>query len=337
MGMFKLHEAGKEISSADRQEWADWLPPKPLFLPLKDADGKHLGTLLLARDEDWDEGTTAILQRLTDIYAFAWAAKHRPTPLSQWRHRLTSLPRWKRMVAAGICLVLIFPVRLSVLAQAEIVPSDPAVIRAPLDGVIETVRVQPTLDPLLRDRAGVVQEDLRKDKAELAALVAEANRLAILAPMDGRVLDILPGMKPGDWFSPRQKLGIVLGNSAPIAVAYLAEEELARIQEGAVATFSPHALESASRHGRVQRIDPSPAKTLPDGALASVHGGDIPARVSGQNIIPDGAITRVTITLEGPPPAHEEIGIIAIRAESSSFIGRLARSIMVVLIREWGA
>ncbi|CDK99144.1 conserved protein of unknown function [Magnetospirillum gryphiswaldense MSR-1 v2] len=174
--MFKLHEAGKEISSAEREEWADWLPPKPLFLPLKDADGKRLGTLLLARDEDWDEGTTAIVQRLTDAYAFAWAAKHQSAPLSQWRHRLTSLPRWKRIVAAGILLALIFPVRLSVLASAEIVPSDPAVIRAPLEGVIELVRAQPNQSVVAGDVLFELDRTTIAGKLEVAAKVLDTAK-----------------------------------------------------------------------------------------------------------------------------------------------------------------
>lgn len=141
--IFKAHEAGKEMSAADREEWAEWLPSKPLFLPLTDVDGNRLGTLLLAREEEWDEGVSVLLQRLADVYAFAWAAKHRPAPLSQWRRRLTALPRWKWIVAVAILLVLIIPVRLSVLAPSEIVPSDPAVVRAPLEGVIESVAVRP--------------------------------------------------------------------------------------------------------------------------------------------------------------------------------------------------
>lgn len=141
--VFKSHEAGREMSAADQQEWADWLPANPLFLRLVDADEKRLGTLLLARDEEWDQGTQALLQRLVDAYAFAWEAKHRPAPLSRWRHRLAAMPRWKWAVLAAIVLILLFPVRLSVLAPAEIVPAAPAVIRAPLDGVIETVRVTP--------------------------------------------------------------------------------------------------------------------------------------------------------------------------------------------------
>lgn len=194
-----------------------------------------------------------------------------------------------------------------------------------------------TLDSFLRERIGIAQEDMRKAQAEMAALDAEQARLAVIAPMDGTVLDLLPAIQPGDWLSPRQKLGLVIGDAPPVAVAYVAEDDLSRIQGGAQATFTPNALESPSRDGRVQRIEPSPAKALTDGALASIHGGDIPSYVSGQTIVPEAAITRVTIPLDGVPPDHEQMGTITIDAERSSLVGRLARSVMVVLIREWGA
>lgn len=193
------------------------------------------------------------------------------------------------------------------------------------------------LDPSIRDRASVVHEDLKKAQAELAALQAESARLALVAPMDGMIFDILPDIRPGDWLSPRQKLGLLRGNGGPVAIAYLAEDEIGRIGDGAEATFVPNALEDVYRSGRVTRIAPSPAKTLPDGALASIHGGSIPSRVSGQDIVPEGAFTRVTIALDGQPPPLEMMGTVSVAAERSSLIGRLARSVMIVLIREWGA
>lgn len=194
-----------------------------------------------------------------------------------------------------------------------------------------------TLDPLLRDRVGVAQEDLRKAQAEMAAIEAEEARLKVTAPMDGTVFDILPAIAPGDWLSPRQKLGLVVADTVPLAIAYVAEDDLARILDGSPATFTPRFLERPSRHGRIQRIDPSPSRTLADDALASIHGGGIPSYVSDQNIIPEGAFTRVTVLLDGPPPDHEEMGTVTIDAERSSLIGRFARAVMVVLIREWGA
>lgn len=141
--VFRAVEARGEITPADRVEWSEWLPAHPLFLPLADADGKRLGTLLLAREEPWGEGETALAMRLAVTFSFAWAARARLSPLASWRTRLTGVPRWKWKVAVAAFLLLIFPVRLSVLAPAEIVPSDPAVIRSPLDGVIEAVLVRP--------------------------------------------------------------------------------------------------------------------------------------------------------------------------------------------------
>jgi len=211
-----------------------------------------------------------------------------------------------------------------------------AAIQARMDG--KTAELQAaTLDPSLRDRAGVAQEDLRKAQAEMAALEAETIRLAVVAPMNGRLFDLLPAMQPGDWLSPRQKLGLVVADVPPVAIAYVSEDCLARIRDGATATFTPKTLESPSRGGFIQAIAPSPAKTLPDGALASIHGGTIPSRVSGQNIVPETTITRVNIILEGSLPDHEQMGVVNIDAERSSLIGRFVRSVMVVLIREWGA
>lgn len=174
--VFRAVEAGRELEACDRAEWADWLPPKPLFLPLTDADGNRLGTLLLVRDKDWDENVTAVLQRLADAYAFAWAAKHRPAPLSQWRQRLTAMPRWKWRVTATALLVLIFPVRLSVLAPAEIVPAKPAVIRAPLEGVIETVRVTPNQTVAAGDVLFDLDHTTIAGKQEVAAKALDTAR-----------------------------------------------------------------------------------------------------------------------------------------------------------------
>ena len=131
------------LSGPDALEWSEWLPPHALLLPLKDRDGKRLGTLLFARDEEWGEQDVALLTRATEFYAYAWTVLHRPSPITHWRAKLTAIPKWRLKLAAGIVLALLFPVRLSVLAPAEVVAHDPAVIRSPLDGVIEKVHVRP--------------------------------------------------------------------------------------------------------------------------------------------------------------------------------------------------
>lgn len=193
-----------------------------------------------------------------------------------------------------------------------------------------------TLDPSFRERSGIAQEDLRQAQAELAALEAESARLTLVAPMDGTVVDLLPDMRPGDWLSPHQKLSSVVTGAAAVAIAYVAEDDLSRIASGAKATFTPRQLERRTQDGQVERIDPSPAKTIIDAALSSIHHGPIPSRVSGKQIVPEGAYTRVTIRLDPTSLPREAMGTVNITAERSSMVGRLFRSVMVVLVREWG-
>jgi multidrug resistance efflux pump len=132
-----------DLTGVDGAEWSDWLPSCALLLPLKDRDGKRLGTLLLARGEVWSEQEVALLTRAADFYGHAWAILHRPSPMTEWKRKLTTTPKWRLKLAAGFVLALLIPVRLSVLAPAEVVAHDPAVIRSPLEGVIERVQVRP--------------------------------------------------------------------------------------------------------------------------------------------------------------------------------------------------
>jgi multidrug resistance efflux pump len=132
-----------DLDGADAEEWAEWLPPHALLLPFKDRGGKRQGTLLLAREKEWGEQEVALLGRASDFYGYAWAVLHRPSPVTEWKQKIRSIPRYRLKLAAGIALALMFPVRLSVLAPAEVVAHAPAVIRSPMDGVIEKVHVRP--------------------------------------------------------------------------------------------------------------------------------------------------------------------------------------------------
>jgi len=106
----------------------------------------------------------------------------------QWRAlwRLRGL-RWTLIVL----LVLFFPVRLTVIAPGELVPSDPAVIRAPLDGVIDKVLVQPnqavkTGDLLFAFDRITIANRLSVSEQALATIEAEYRQVAQQALFDGK-------------------------------------------------------------------------------------------------------------------------------------------------------
>jgi putative peptide zinc metalloprotease protein len=211
-----------------------------------------------------------------------------------------------------------------------------AIIAARLVGKsaeLEAVR----LDPFGRERLSALTEELSRLGSEKAALDAEAERLTITAPHAGVFLDPLPDLKTGAWLSPKQQLGLIRADGATIATAYVAEDDLERIGEGGEARFIPHGLDHAGLNGRVLSIDRNPVKILTDPALASLHGGDIPVRVSGQILVPQGSFFRVSIRLDGPAPDLKLIGHARISGQGQSLIGRTIRAALVVLVREWGA
>lgn len=115
-----------------KAQWSEWLPPHAAVVPAGE------GVLLFARDEPFAPEELALLERLADLTGMARAA------LLPKRLKLP-LPRGRRKwgLAAAAVLVLLFPVTGSVLAPAEGVAAHPIVVRAPLDGVVDSIAVQP--------------------------------------------------------------------------------------------------------------------------------------------------------------------------------------------------
>ena len=143
------------LPAALAAEWEEWLPPYGLWLPIAAGEQDGAGALFLAADRPWSEDAVALLQEWIDAWQYAWVRQARPLAWSWRRARHAALdalrpnpqlPWWRqrrlRIMAAALA-VLLCPVRLSVLAPGELVPASPAVIRAPLDGVIAQFQVQP--------------------------------------------------------------------------------------------------------------------------------------------------------------------------------------------------
>lgn len=125
-----------DIPGALAEQWADWLPAHGVLLPADD------GLLLFVREEAFTAQDVALLERLallTGLSLRAWTPK---------RLRLR-LPRGRKawMAAAAVVMAALFPVTGSVLAPADSVAAHPVVVRAPLDGVIDTLAVRPN-DPV---------------------------------------------------------------------------------------------------------------------------------------------------------------------------------------------
>jgi multidrug resistance efflux pump len=108
--------------------------------PLKDANGQVFGGLLAARARAAGPESSARLAHVADSVAHSWRALTRDRPVRRLR-RIG--PRERTGFAVLAAVIALFPVRMSVLAPAEVVGERPFVIAAPYDGVIARIDVAP--------------------------------------------------------------------------------------------------------------------------------------------------------------------------------------------------
>ncbi|GAB7529236.1 hypothetical protein PS3A_16450 [Pseudomonas sp. 3A(2025)] len=163
----------QDLDQASRDDWQALSAPHAFWLPLKNREDEVFGGLWLARDTAWNGAEQALLAQLGDCYSHAWRALQ---PGKPWRLRWPARTRWA--IAAALLLVLLVPVRQSVLAPAEVVPRNGQVVAAPLDGVVAEFLVKPnqpvkTGEVLVRFDATSLKA--QADVAERTLGVAEAE------------------------------------------------------------------------------------------------------------------------------------------------------------------
>lgn len=177
-----------DLPTSLAHDWAEFLPPQGAWLPLSIGDGRTTLALFLARELAWSERELVLLGEWLDTWSYSYRQATRGARPS-WRTRVRawlsrgnpSVPWWRRRttrIAAAILLVCLFPVRLTVLAPGELVPAQPSVMRAPFDGVVDAVLVQPNQrvrrgQPLFRIDTALAAS--RRDAALEAVAAAEAE------------------------------------------------------------------------------------------------------------------------------------------------------------------
>ncbi|MEX8195132.1 efflux RND transporter periplasmic adaptor subunit [Comamonas guangdongensis] len=166
--------------------WGEWLAANAIWVPLQEdtEQGLSHGGLLLSGPQAFDAQRFPLLAEWGRIWLHAheaisarrprfwWKPPASPAVSKKWWHRKSVL------ALAAIALASALPVHLTVLAPGELVAAQPVVLRAPLDGVIDKVHVQPNQmvrkgQPLFGlDEA---QIGSRLEVAQQALLTAEAE------------------------------------------------------------------------------------------------------------------------------------------------------------------
>lgn len=198
-----------DIPSELAAQWGGWWPAHALWLP-----GAG-GGVFFVRETPWDEAEVSALTEWMGAWSAAFELRHRAAPISVrtvgarvagwWGYREGQpwwrQPRWRWVLA--VCVVLVIPVRLAVLAPGELVPARPAVVRSPLDGVIEQFQVQPNQavregqplfkfdEALIRSRLEVAQQALATAQTDYRQsqqmALSDPKARSQLAPLLGKI------------------------------------------------------------------------------------------------------------------------------------------------------
>lgn len=186
-----------DLPQALSAEWAQWWPAQGLWLP-----GAGGGVVFL-REPEWTGPELEALSAWMAAWSQAFLARQGGdlSRARSWRARIKALSSsdpdkawWRQgrwLLLLVLAVVLAAPVRLSVLAPAELVPSRPAVVRAPLDGVIEQFQVVPNQPvrkgaPLFGFDEAVMRTRLEVAQQALAAAEVDYRQTLQLALSDAR-------------------------------------------------------------------------------------------------------------------------------------------------------
>lgn len=177
---------GREGFADAAEDWDALAPANPLWVPLLAPSGKAIGGLWLTRESPWRQAELMQFGFLAHTIAHAWEALAprgiAPRELLERVRAHRYLPR----VAVALLLCLLFPVRQSAVAPAEIAARNPQVMSPPVEGVVESIAVQPndevrrgqllfSLDPrLIRNRHEVAQKSLEVARADFSRAAQKA-------------------------------------------------------------------------------------------------------------------------------------------------------------------
>lgn len=172
------------LPEQERQFWQEYLPDHGLWIPLPHVNADRPMALILLKETPWQDPELVLLEQLADAYGHAWQG------FAQKKRRGSAKFNLKRkgiILAVIVALLMVIPVRQSVLAPAEVVAYKPTILRAPQAGVVDTLGVKPN-QPVTRDQVLVnldarellnQRESARQQFASAEAQYRQAQQMAL--------------------------------------------------------------------------------------------------------------------------------------------------------------
>ena len=193
-------------------------------------------------------------------------------------------------------------------------------------------------DDGLRAQAQFLREKLTSGVTERQGLLEQKGRLDIVAPFDGQVFDLLPDLRVGQSVGHRQKLASFREHQATVAIAFVGDEQLHRIEAGQQARFYPETTTRSPVRMQITSVEMFSVRSLEYPVLASRFGGPIASLDKDKGLQPQSAIYKIIARpLEDKNALDLELrGTLLIKGQPESLAVKATRAALAVLVRESG-
>lgn len=190
-----------------------------------------------------------------------------------------------------------------------------------------------------RAQARVIVQSLDAKLAELDGLTEQQHNLLLRAPIGGVISDQADSLHPGRWINEKLAVAYVIDPARSIVAALASVQDLSLLAPGQEAQFIPNDVTQPGRQVRVAEIRDADEQDFSVPYLASIYGGDVPARKDARGrVMAEQSVYRVELeVLDQTEPVRQTVtGQVHIIGKSESLLGRVWKRVVAVTIRESG-
>lgn len=186
-------------------------------------------------------------------------------------------------------------------------------------------------------QAAALRQEVLGLHTRLSGLNTQEARLALRAPMDGRMVDILPALRTGLWVNQDVLLGRIIAAQGGRLTLYIPEDVLGHVRAGSVVAFRSEGRGNTDLHGPLGALPPVALDRMDDVLSASVGGGGVAVRQEAdRSLRPISGTYQAAVALPTAQVPQRQRGIAIIEGEAETLAARAFRRIASVILQESG-
>lgn len=186
----------------------------------------------------------------------------------------------------------------------------------------------------------VLERELATERAAAQGADRRRERLVLRAAVDGIVTDIMPDIHAGRWLGGAETVARIVSPGAYDVQAFIGEDDIWRLEDGATGRFVPDDPVRASRRAKLVEKGAAALQYLDQPILASTNGGPIAVNEEqGKGLKTRDAWYRARFlvpveTASGKSIIQPETGTIIVTTSGTSLLGSLIRRVMQTVRQE---